>query len=88
MERLIDAEKRLLAKVSSCITSKYVNVRLSNSKVYTVTANTAEDNSDHPVPFVMVHGFAAGVAIWKSNFDSLAQKRTVHAFDLLGLLLL
>ncbi|KAI6182645.1 Abhydrolase domain-containing protein 4 [Aphelenchoides bicaudatus] len=84
LDRLVEAEKRLLAKVESFIISKYVNVRLSNSKMYTLTAKANKEEDDHSIPFVLVHGFAAGVAIWKSNIDSLAQKRTVHAFDLLG----
>lgn len=38
------------------------------------------------LPLVMVHGFAAGVALWSLNMDelSLKGKRHVFAFDLLG----
>jgi pimeloyl-ACP methyl ester carboxylesterase len=35
-------------------------------------------------PLVMLHGFAAGLAFWVSNFEPLAKNHTIYAIDLPG----
>lgn len=59
-----------------------------HSEMYTVTCSAAatdEANAEaDPVPIVLMHGFGAGVAVWCGNIKQLAERHTVHAFDLLG----
>ncbi|KAI6225854.1 AB hydrolase-1 domain-containing protein [Aphelenchoides besseyi] len=84
MAKLIDAEKRLLGKVPAFVQSQFIKVRHYNSSINTITVKKTSDEKPHPVPFVLIHGFAAGIAIWKKNLKDLVETRTVHAFDLMG----
>ncbi|VDK42009.1 unnamed protein product [Anisakis simplex] len=83
LDALAEAESRLFSAVRSSIISKFINVRLACSQIYTITAKT-ETTNERLVPLVFIHGFAAGVGIWASNIDCVAERRTVHAIDLLG----
>lgn len=47
-----------------------------------MTSECVDAKTEHPI--VLIHGFAAGVAIWSSNIQALAAKYHVHAIDLLG----
>uniref|UniRef100_A0A914NDM4 AB hydrolase-1 domain-containing protein n=1 Tax=Meloidogyne incognita TaxID=6306 RepID=A0A914NDM4_MELIC len=82
--KLEGAETRLLGGVTSFVARKFVPVRLWHSSVATLTAKLTAEASESNCPFVLVHGFAAGIGIWAACLDELCKKRTVHAFDILG----
>ncbi|NER78383.1 MAG: alpha/beta fold hydrolase, partial [Leptolyngbya sp. SIO1D8] len=44
----------------------------------------AHPNSPPKPPLLLVHGFAASLNQWRSNWVALAQHQTVYALDLLG----
>ncbi|XP_045777921.1 (Lyso)-N-acylphosphatidylethanolamine lipase isoform X2 [Maniola jurtina] len=49
-------------------------------KIWTISLNDESPKT----PLVMLHGMAAGVAMWCPNLDALAATRPVYAIDLLG----
>lgn len=51
-----------------------------SDKIWTLTMN----DESTKVPLVLLHGMAAGLALWCPNLDALAAARPVYAIDLLG----
>lgn len=73
--------------IKTSFEAKYVNIGKcvgdSENKIWTLAVNHKK-NSKEKTPLVLLHGFAAGVALWCLNLDTLAQQRPVYAIDLLG----
>ena len=67
--------------VKSVITGRYVPIRGGQEQLWTLSINEA---SKSRYPLVLVHGFGGGSGIWAQNFETLSNKRSVYAFDLLG----
>jgi pimeloyl-ACP methyl ester carboxylesterase len=83
LAKLIEGEKQLLSTVKSPILSRFVKVSHDeDSEIYTLSF----ESSEYPnrIPFVLIHGFAAGSAIWTANIDELTAERPVHALDIIG----
>ena len=58
-----------------------VSGKQTESDIWTLAFEPKRDRT----PLVLVHGFAAGSALWTVNFDHLVKlRRPVYAFDLLG----
>jgi len=55
--------------------------REEERKIWTIEM---EDPKVNKPPIVLLHGFAAGIAFWTLNLDSLSKVRHVYAIDLLG----
>ncbi|KAF8561884.1 hypothetical protein P879_07439 [Paragonimus westermani] len=83
---LIESEGKLFNRVKSQLRHCFVPIFDNSCFIRTVIArNYSHDESkDANTPLVLMHGFASGVALWCKNIDSLASKRPVYAFDLLG----
>uniref|UniRef100_A0A0K0DUQ4 AB hydrolase-1 domain-containing protein n=1 Tax=Strongyloides stercoralis TaxID=6248 RepID=A0A0K0DUQ4_STRER len=84
-DELIKAEKKLFGEaLYSKLIQQNVPVTMENSSIHTITLKDEDVEYKSEIPLVLVHGFAAGVALWSKNLKQFAQKRIVHAFDLLG----
>ncbi|XP_047117033.1 1-acylglycerol-3-phosphate O-acyltransferase ABHD5-like [Schistocerca piceifrons] len=82
-----DTLRTIEKKIMTCLKTKYrgwyVDIGAvvgTSDKVWTVSLNEESPRT----PIVLLHGLAAGVALWCLNYDSLASKRPVYAIDLLG----
>jgi len=84
MTKLAEAEAKLLRLVTAFISCRFVPIRHWNSYLYTITVKPTSNSKESKIPFVLIHGFAAGVGVWAANLNALSEKRTVHAFDMLG----
>lgn len=96
-ERLEAAETSILRCLRSVYTCNDVQVQLAskscgilsrqqcleNYLIRTISFNQRPSRSNE-VPLVMVHGFASGLGLWILNYDNLADKCPLYAFDLLG----
>ncbi|XP_067652239.1 (Lyso)-N-acylphosphatidylethanolamine lipase-like isoform X1 [Haliotis asinina] len=80
MAQLVQVEQRILKCVKSVMDSRFVTVRSTQSRIWSVTLNRQAENT----PLVMVHGMGGGLGLWVQNMDALAQNRPVYTFDLLG----
>ncbi|CEF67405.1 AT25873p [Strongyloides ratti] len=84
-EELVKAEKKLFGEsLYSKLIQKYVPVTMENGHIHTITLIDEDVKYKSDIPLVLVHGFAAGVALWSKNLEQFAKKRIVNAFDLLG----
>ncbi|ESO87802.1 hypothetical protein LOTGIDRAFT_219704 [Lottia gigantea] len=79
-ELLEKVEEKILTCCKNISEQKFVSGKVN--KLWTIVVNKEKEKEKTPI--VMVHGFGGGVGLWIHNLDSLSEKRTVYAFDLLG----
>ncbi|XP_041984383.1 (Lyso)-N-acylphosphatidylethanolamine lipase isoform X2 [Aricia agestis] len=80
---LRNVEQKILSCVKTAYNRFYVDIGSvvgQSDKLWTISLN---ENSPK-TPLLMLHGMAAGVALWCPNLDALAAARPVYAIDLLG----
>jgi hypothetical protein len=63
-------------------THKRFGIKINNGQdeIWTVAVNTQSKNT----PIVLIHGYLAGIGIWRFNVDALSELRPLYAIDLLG----
>ena len=80
-------ETRLGATRKS-VRRRYVSIR--NEAMHIWTLSVTQEQDQQRTPLVLLHGFAAGVAVWLPNVEALSSSsgrewsRSLYAFDLLG----
>ncbi|KAG5678627.1 hypothetical protein PVAND_008283 [Polypedilum vanderplanki] len=82
-ELLNQAETTMLSVVKVPFDVKYVSIGDcvgTDDKIWTLSANVDSMNT----PIVLIHGFAAALALWLKNLDALAKEHPVYGFDLPG----
>jgi alpha-beta hydrolase superfamily lysophospholipase len=57
-----------------------VKINDDQDEIWTVAVNTQSKNT----PIVLIHGYLAGIGIWRFNIDDLSESRPLYAIDLLG----
>jgi len=81
-EQLKTCENQLFSYVKCKMSKMFVEIK-QGVKIWTVVSNEATEDKTLE-PLVLVHGFGGGVGLWVLNYEALASKRKVYAFDLLG----
>ncbi|XP_072357706.1 LOW QUALITY PROTEIN: (Lyso)-N-acylphosphatidylethanolamine lipase-like [Scyliorhinus torazame] len=82
MAQLKAVEGKILAGIKTQFDCRYVSLPSNNNHIWTLTVSP--EGGDKRTPLVLVHGFGGGLGLWVQNLEALSQRRTVHAFDLLG----
>lgn len=80
---LRNIEQTILSCVKTAYKRFYVDIGSvvgQCDKIWTISLNDESPKT----PLVMLHGMAAGVALWCPNLDAFAATRPVYALDLLG----
>ncbi|XP_063778391.1 1-acylglycerol-3-phosphate O-acyltransferase ABHD5 isoform X2 [Pseudophryne corroboree] len=77
---LKEAEEKMLKCITSTYSKEHVLIGGGN-KIWTLSF---VQPLLHKTPLVLLHGFGGGVGLWALNFESICQRRTVYAFDILG----
>lgn len=80
---LRNVEKKILSCLKTAYKRFYVDIGSvvgESDKIWTISLNDESPKT----PLVLLHGMAAGLALWCPNLDAFAESRPVYAIDLLG----
>lgn len=61
--------------------SFFVEIDDGENKIRTIKMNPSNSTK---TPYVLVHGFASGVALWVMNLEELSADRPLYAIDVMG----
>ena len=78
------AERKILEYVDTQSLGFYVKIQLPDGQECRIWTRRFGSDIQGKVPLVLVHGMAAGLAMFALNFDDLASERVVYALDLPG----
>lgn len=74
--------------MSSTYRKWFVNIGpvVGKTDNYIRTLSVSKDSSSQntTVPLVLLHGFGSAIGLWVLNLDSLSDRRSIYALDLLG----
>ena len=75
-----EIETEIFNRVNASNKRFLVKINKGQDQIWTVAVNTKCKNT----PIVLIHGYLAGIGIWRFNIDALSESRPLYAIDLLG----
>ncbi|XP_054763918.2 1-acylglycerol-3-phosphate O-acyltransferase ABHD5-like [Lytechinus pictus] len=75
------AEEKILGCLTVPYKSFFADIDGGVNKIRTLKMNPSNSTK---TPYVLIHGFASGVALWVMNLEGLAVNRPVYAIDVMG----
>lgn len=75
------AEQKILECLTVPYESFFVEIDDGENKIRTLKMNPSNSTK---TPYVLVHGFASGVALWVMNLEELSADRPLYAIDVMG----